>query len=97
MVGIWDLFTNQDRASTLTYINGTDIYMCRDLRTFSYNLTTTNGSYPQLTVRKGILGACNDSLFVNGISKAAFFQVAENRSQLLIFDRIGQYILTMNQ
>jgi len=96
ILGVWQLFTPETTASTLTYINGSSIFMCNDSSIFNYGLATINGSYPQMSVtaEKNIL--CADIQFVKAMAKTLFFQVAANRSQLILFDKNGLYLATMN-
>lgn len=96
ILGVWQLFTPEVTASTLTYINGSSIFMCRDSSIFNYGLITINGSYPQIsiTAEKNIL--CADIQFVKAMAKTSFFQVAANRSQLILFDKNGLYLTSMN-
>lgn len=86
MVGAWTLSSPQQNAKHPARINGSCINLCQDQGQLKYSVQTINGSYPRLKTQVLVNSSCTDVSFLNNISKAVFFQVAANRSQLTFFD-----------
>lgn len=97
MVGAWTLSSLQEKAKYPVRINGSCINLCQDQGQLKYSVQTINGSYPRLKTQVLVNNSCADLSFLNSMSRAVFFQVASNRSQLTFFDSSLKPSFMMNK
>jgi trimeric autotransporter adhesin len=99
MSGAWAMTSSQGAATYPARINGSSISICADRAQLAYNVATINGSYPRLIVNLQTNAGCTggDTSFLSGVQSSTFLQVADNLTQLTLFNDRGQYLMTLDQ
>jgi len=84
--GTWIMSLPQGKAHSPARINGSRIMLCGSQTQFSYSITTINGSYPRIVSSVITASPSCDTEFTESMRTAVFLQVAENLTQITLFD-----------
>jgi hypothetical protein len=95
--GIWQFSNPRYPSSTFATINGTNAYLCSNLLSFDYSIGPTISKYPFFNVNQINKMNCTANPLSNLFSQVLIFKIAANRTQLILYDNKGAYLMTADK